>query len=331
MRTGIVAAAALLAWQGSSGGGDSHLLIVSGVGGQPQYSDAFFRWGASMVDAGRGRLGLPSENIVFLAEDPERDSERIQGRSTKANVERVLAELAARVSPTDRIFILLIGHGSVNADEPRFNVPGPDITAAQLGEQLDKFPTQTVVVANTSSASGDFVSILSGPNRVILTATKTGFERNETIFGEYFVEAFAADGADVDKDERVSVLEAFNYARLQVARSYESDNRLLTEHAVLDDNGDGEGSTEPDPVTSDGALARTLFLDRIGVVAAGPDGTDSVLVAMYDEKREIEARIATLRNLRDQLEQQDYEAQLEEWLVQLALKNREIRNREGGR
>ncbi len=320
-----------MAWQGQVAGGDVHILIVSGIGGQQQYSDAFHSWGVSMVDAARDRLKLPPENINYLAERPDRDPERIQGRSTKENVERALAELAQRAGPTDRVFILLIGHGSVNGEESRFNLPGPDITAAQFAEHLARFATQTVVLANTSSASGEFVSVLSGPNRVILTATKTGFERNETIFGQFFVEAFAEDGADVDKDERISVLEAFNYARLQVARTYEADKRLLTEHAVLDDNADGEGSTEPDPDASDGALARGLFLDRLGTVAAGPAGGDSVLVVLYNEKREIETQIQTLRNVKDQIEEEDYEAQLEELLVRLALKNREVRAREEGR
>ena len=166
---------------------------------------------------------------------------------------------------------------------------------------------------------------------MILTATKTGFERNETVFTEFFVEAFAQDGADVDKDERVSVLEAFNYARLQTARSYEADKRLLTEHAMLDDNGDGEGSTRPDSSETDGALARTLFLDRVGVVGFGAAAGDSLLVALYDQKRRLEAQIATLGNLKGQLAEEDYEAQLEELLVELALTNRGIREREGGR
>jgi hypothetical protein len=135
------------------------------------------------------------------------------------------------------------------------------------------------VLVNTASASGDFVPVLSGPNRVLVTATKTGFERNETIFGEFFVDAFASDGADTDKDNRVSVLEAFTYARREVTRRYEDSNRLLTEHALL-------------------------------------------------EKRELEARIAELANLKNQMEQTVYETELETLLVELALKNREIRARE---
>lgn len=309
--------------------GDSHVLIVSGIGGEAQYSEAFYRWGASMFDAARERLGLPAANVVYLSERPERDPERIHARSTKDNVEKAFDDLARRVAPNDRILILLIGHGSGSGAESRFNLPGPDISATELAAQLDKFPTQTVVLVNTASASGDFVPVLSGPNRVLVTATKTGFERNETVFGEFFVEAFASDGADTDKDNRVSILEAFTYARREVTRRYEDSNRLLTEHALLDDNGDGEGSTEPDAAAADGALARTIFLDRRGVMAMDATSGDSVLVALYNEKRELEARIAELVNLKSQMEQTVYETELEILLVELALKSREIRAREG--
>ncbi len=309
--------------------GDSHVLIVSGIGGQTQYSETFYGWGASMFDAAKERLGLPAANVVYLSERPERDPERIHARSTKDNVEKAFDDLARRVAPTDRILILLIGHGTGSGAESRFNLPGPDISATELAAQLDKFPTQTVVLVNTASASGDFVPVLSGPNRVLVTATKTGFERNETVFGEFFVEAFASDGADTDKDDRVSILEAFTYARREVTRRYEDGNRLLTEHALLDDNGDGEGSTEPDAAAVDGAFARTVFLDRRGVMAMDATSGDSVLVALYNEKRELETRIAALTNLKNQMEQTVYETELETLLVELALKNREIRAREG--
>jgi hypothetical protein len=319
--------AGILAAQSSRG--DSHVLIVSGIGGQAQYSEAFYRWGASMFDAAKERLGLPAANVVYLSERPERDPERLHARSTKENVEKVFDDLARRVAPNDRILILLIGHGSGSGAESRFNLPGPDISATELAAQLDKFPTQTVVLVNTASASGDFVPVLSGPNRVLVTATKTGFERNETVFGEFFVEAFASDGADTDKDNRVSILEAFTYARREVTRRYEDSNRLLTEHALLDDNGDGEGSAEPDAAAADGAFAGTVFMDRRGVMAMDATSGDSVLVVLYNEKRELEARIAELVNLKNQMEETVYETELETLLVELALKNREIRTREG--
>jgi hypothetical protein len=175
------------------------------------------------------------------------------------------------------------------------------------------------------------VKVLSGPNRTIITATKTGFERNETMFARFFVEAFTGDGADVDKNERISMLEAFNYARLQVVRAYEEEDKLLTEHALLDDNGDGEGSTEPDPRKTDGAQAQTLFLAGTGLAAAGVAATDDpVLAGLYRERQRLEAEIETLKLRKDQMTPEEYELELEELLVELALKNREIRDREKG-
>ncbi|MCH6547767.1 MAG: hypothetical protein IH798_04910, partial [Gemmatimonadetes bacterium] len=300
--------------------GDSHVLIVSGIGGQAQYSEAFYRWGASMFDAAKERLGLPAANVVYLSERPERDPERIHARSTKDNVEKAFDDLARRVAPNDRILILLIGHGSGSGAESRFNLPGPDISATELAAQLDKFPTQTVVLVNTASASGDFVPVLSGRNRVLVTATKTGFERNETVFGEFFVEAFASDGADTDKDNRVSILEAFTYARREVTRRYEDSNRLLTEHALLDDNGDGEGSTDLEEGL-DGALAGTLFLAASPPAVAAMSTDDPVLKALYEEKAALGQRIEELQAIKDQMERERYEATLEDLLVELALKN----------
>jgi hypothetical protein len=327
-----VLALVALAWQGPPPG-DSHLLIVTGLGGEDKYREAFYQLGAAMVDAATNRFGLADSNIVFLGEKVERDSERIDGRSTKENVERALVALAERAGPRDRVFILLIGHGSStgSGEEARFNLPGPDVTAGDFLTLLGRLPTQQVILANTASASGDFVKVLSGPNRTIVTATKTGFERNETIFGKFFVEAFTGDGADVDKNERISVLEAFNYARLQVARTYEEEDKLLTEHAMLDDNGDGEGSGEPDPQSSDGARAQQLFLSAgvtAGVRAVVTD--DPVLVALYGERQRIEEQIEALKLRKEQMPPEEYETRLEDLLVELALKSQEIREREKG-
>ncbi len=205
------------------------------------------------------------------------------------------------------------------------------MTATDFAKLLDLFTTQEVVFVNTASASGDFIARLSAPNRTVITATRSGNERNQTLFGRYFVEAFADDGADVDKNDRVSALEAFDYARREVARAYESEGRLLTEHALLDDNGDGEGSNEPDPRDSDGALARTLFLgDEAPAAAADGEPADPRLAALYEQQRVLEEQIAELRQRKEQMELSDYERRLEELLVELALKTREIRRIEEG-
>src|SRR5690606_37660771 len=161
-------------------------------------------------------------------------------------------DLVGRAGPRDHVFVLLIGHGSAQPGAARVNLPGPDPTAEDYARMLAPFTTQRIAFIVAASASGGFIGPLSGPNRVVVTATRSAHERNETIFGRYFVQAYADDVADVDKDGRVSVLEAFEYATRKTARFYESQNRLRTEHALLDDNGDGKGSQEPDPRAGDG-------------------------------------------------------------------------------
>ncbi len=324
-----LAACLLLAAPAAALGQSTHLIVVSGLSGEPRYAAAFHEWATMLIEAAQARWGLPSANIVYLAEKVERDPARISGRATREAVESSFKTVAAKSAADDAVFIVLIGHGASRDGIASFNLPGPDLSAEDFARSLEAFATQRLVFVNTASASGEFIKALSGPNRTIITATKSGFERNETLFANYFVEAFAADGADVDKDQRVSALEAFNYARREVARVYETDGRLLTEHALLDDNGDGEGSLEPDATSADGALARRTFLaapagELIEAIAADPE-----LAALYAEKSKLEERVITLRQMKDGMDPEVYERELEALLVELALKTRAIREREG--
>jgi len=307
-----------------------HLLIVSGLGGDHLHRERFHGWAAAMFDAATSRFGIPDSNVIYLAESVERDPERIHGRSTKENIESALSAMSAKARPDDKILILLIGHGSYQGDESKFSLPGPDMTPQDFAAALAGFPTQHVALVNTASASGDFVGVLSGDRRTIVTATRSPFERNETVFGQYFVEAFSENVADVDHDERVSMLEAFEYARREVERFYEGENRLQTEHAVLDDNGDGEGSSEPDPATSDGRLAATFSFDASASFVAEVAGGDPELAELYRRQRLLQDSLAVLRTRRDEMEQTTYETTLEQLLLDLSRVALEIRERGGG-
>jgi hypothetical protein len=309
--------------------GQTHLVVISGLGGEPGYRELFHEMGSSLVQAARDRFAVPGEHILFFAERPERDAS-ITGKSTKDNVESAFARIAASIEPDARLFVVLIGHGSAQGGASRFNLPGPDMTAADFAAVLARFPTQEIVFANLTSASGGFLPALSGPRRTIITATKSGTERNETLFGGHFVAALVDDGADTDKDDRVSVLEAFDYARREVIRTYERENRLRTEHAQLDDNGDGVGSQEPDPQNGDGAVAGAQFLaaTRPGIAATATD--DPALAALYAERLDLNRDIAALRLRKAELAPDAYERELERLLLALARANRAIRTREGG-
>jgi len=308
-------------------GQDPHILVITGLGGDPAYSERFREWGGALVAAAGEKFGLPADHIIYLGEDPAADP-RIQDRSTRENVDRAFATLVTNSQPGDHIFVVLIGHGSYTAGESRFNLPGPDLTAKDFGLRLDQLSDRQVAFVNLASASGEFVKVLSGDGRTIVTATRTGRERNETIFGGYFVDAFTGEAADLDKDGRVSVWEAFEFARTEVTREYETSNRIATEHPVLDDNGDGEGSTELVDA-ADGALARTMFLAADPTLAAMRATADAGLRILLGQKAEVERRIEELLAFRDQLDPDRYDNELEELLVMLALTNREIEARTG--
>lgn len=309
--------------------GQTYLVVIVGLGGEPGYRELFHEMGSSLVGAARERYAVPPENVFFFAERSERDA-AITGRSTKANVESALIRIATSIEPQARLFVVLIGHGSAQGGTPRFNLPGPDMTASDFAALLARFPTQQIVFANLTSASGGFLAALSGPRRTVITATRSGTERNETLFGGHFVAALVDEGADADKDERVSVLEAFEYARREVIRAYDRENRLRTEHALLDDNGDGVGSHEPDPQRGDGAVARTQFLvaTRPGMTATATD--DPALAALYAERLELNRDIAALRLRKTDMAPDAYERELERLLLALARANRAIRDRESG-
>jgi len=301
----------------------THVIIVTGASGEPQYAASFHTAGSSLVDALVAKHGLTPEDVIYLAEDPARDKTRIDGKSSKQELTQAIARVAARARAGDRVLLILIGHGSHAGRDSRFNLPGPDLTAAELGVMLEPLRAMQVAVVNTASASGDFVSVLSARNRVVVTATKSSYERNETLFPKYFVAAFATAGADTDKDQRVSLLEAFTYAKREVARAYETDSRLPTEHAMLDDDGDRRGSAEPDARAGDGVVARRFIVGaRTGNAVAVGNGADRALVM---RKEQLEAQVDSLRRRKETMTAEAYERELERLLVDLARVNQTLR------
>jgi hypothetical protein len=293
--------------------GQAHVLIVGGLGGERRYVDYFHEWGVKMYDAARERFGLPAENVILLTEDPQRDRARIAGESRREDVERAIASMAARAAPDDRILIILFGHGSADSRGSRVNLPGPDLTAVEYAELISAFTTQPLVFVNTASASGDFHGPLAGPNRTIITATRSGGERNETMFGGYFVAAFAEEGADTDRDGRVTVTEAFEYAVRETQRFYQTANRLQMENARM------EGDLE---------LARVFHLGSPS--GAAPADAPAEVRALYAERQRLEESIDALRMRSGQLESGEYQRELETLLLDLARTNREIQQQQAG-
>jgi hypothetical protein len=312
---------------------ETHLVLVVGLGGDPAYREQFHGWALQAKDGATGRLGVPAANVTYLGERPDDAPGIIDAKATLENLAGAIARVSGAAGPDDQVLLVLIGHGTGNGTEVKFNLSGPDLTPEGLSGMLSAFPTQVVAVVNTSPSSGPFVPALSGPNRIVLTATRTAQERNETQFGGIFADALGRQDSDLDKDGRTSLLELFSFTRQEVDRYYESRNLLATEHAVLDDDGDGEGSDEITNEATDGRLAASFWLgSNAGSASAGAvpaDVTDPELRRLYQEKADLEDRVRELRALRGTMEESQYEAELEALLVEIALKNREIREKGG--
>jgi Peptidase C13 family len=297
------------------------LLIVVGLTGDAEHAKTFQAWGNTLAQAS-ARLGVPPERMVYLTEKPAEGGVPASGRSTREEIAKALTGFAAEAGPEDLVLITLIGHGTHDGRTPKFNLPGPDMGPADFNALLGKLKTKQLVFVNTTSASGPFVAELSGAGRTIVTATRNGAETFATLFGGFFVDALTSEAADADKNKRISILEAFQFAKAETARAYEREGLLATEHALLDDNGDKEGIQDPSPTAADGKVAAVLSLGL-----AGDDGLpdDPKLRALHLERRDLERRVEALRLLKDSMEPARYTSELEKLVTAVALKTREIR------
>ena len=328
MRASIAASAALVFCAlGSTAGAQTHLVIVSGLGGEPKYSAEFAQLGESLAAAAGQRFGIPDSSIMWFGEDSVSHRPHYSGQSTKANVERALGRLAAGARPGEQIVLVLIGHGSGEGEDSKISIPGPDLTAHDFAQLLAPFSKQHVAFVDMTSASGDMLPVLAAPNRVVITATKSSFERNESHFAQFFVDALSKDVADADKDGRVSLLEAFRYAAIETKRVYDTGNRLQTEHAQLEDTGAKSGAPDPDGKTGEGLLARRFFLG--GAYATQAGANDPRLASMYKDKFALEDQIDSLRTKKPSMTSDAYDDALEELLVKLARTAKSIREMEG--
>jgi hypothetical protein len=280
-----------------------HVLIITGLAGEPQYRARFLEAAATLADTARTRWGVADSSLIVLGEDPALDPRHIKGKATKEEVAAAFVRLSHRVAPGDIVLVFLNGHGAGEGPTSRVNLPGPDPTAADFATWISGFARQTVVFVNAASGSGDFVPVLAGRGRLIVSATKTAIERNETVFAKPFIRALTTAEADADKDGRVSVYEAFDYAKKEVGRLYEVDNKMLTEHAVL----------------SDTAMART-------VAFGGKSGSsDPRVVALVAERQDLESQVAALRVRKATTDSTTYERELERLLLLVAEKTQAIR------
>jgi hypothetical protein len=266
-------------------------VTISGLGGEPDYVQRFKMW-AEDIDTSLKRAGGDS-SVVTLVE-PTR--EQIRAR---------FAEIAKQAKPADALVVMLIGHGTFDGVDYKFNIPGPDITGAELGALLDRVPTTRQLVVNMTSSSGGSIEALRRPTRVVIAATRTGTEKNATVFARYWAEALRDPAADVDKNEAISALEAFHFAQRKTADFYESQKRLATEHAVVEDTGNGEGK-----------LAAAFPVVRLGANAAA--ARDPAKRPLLEKKEQLEQAIDKLKYEKAAMPADAYKKQLTLLLLDLA-------------
>lgn len=304
----------------------SYALIVSSASGTEEFKEKFWSWSSQLVQTLRDEMKVPKEQIFLLTEDPAMQPALANGKATKGEMIKVFDALQSKVRADNRLLIFLIGHGSFDGIDYKFNLVGPDITGAELKTQLTRLGSARVVLVSTTPCSGVLTKTLSQKGRVIVTATKSEFEGNETIFGQYFVEAFKNLAADTDKSSAVSILEAYLYAAQKVDGWYKEKGRLATEHPLLEDNGDAVGTARPSPSNGEGLLAARISLpEATAVLAKGPAASsDPELQALYTARQKLEEAVQELKYKKTSLAETEYNRQMESLLIQLAQTSQKI-------
>ncbi|PYR97338.1 MAG: hypothetical protein DMG16_24940 [Acidobacteria bacterium] len=291
---------------------DSSALIIRGVAGSPEHETKFDKWTTETQKALVEKFGFSSERLIVLSDK----------KSAQAEIQKAFATLKQQLKPGDTFFLFFIGHGSGDDGIYKFNISGPDYTADDYNKLLSTLPAGRSVIVLGTPASGAAIEKFAGKNRVVITATRSGQEGNDTVFYDYFLEALQSPAADEDKDQKISVWEAFKYAVAGTERFYKEEGRLATEHPQISDNG-----TEKTGVTTKEiplvARATSFQVDR-PIVSSDPK-----LQALLNQKRELEQKIEDLRINKSAIPEAEYDKQMESLLVELALKNQEIRLQEG--
>ena len=277
-------------------------VIVAGLGGEPEYEQ---RFAAAANDLDR----------IFKAADATARVYTLVGAEATAARFRDTMNTVEREAKTDDDFVLiLIGHGSFDGIEYKFDLPGPDVTAAEIAAMCDRVPSRRQLIVDTTSASGGAMQALEKPGRAVIAATKSGTEKNATVFARYWVEAFEDPSADADKSDSVSAMEAFLYATEKTAAFYNTEKRLAAEHAVFNDVGHGEPVREAG--NGQGMLLSNFTLLRLG--ASQLAANDPAKRALLDKKEELERKIDMLRYRKAAMDPADYKKQLTDALVELS-------------
>jgi len=285
-------------------------VIVAGLGGAPEYETQFEKWAADLDRELRSN-GADVQVMTLSG-----------SAATKQHVTDAIERVASKENASDEFALLMIGHGTFDGTDYKFNLPGPDITAAELAALLNRVPARRQLVVNMTSCSGASLAALAKKDRVVITATKSGTEKNAPVFARYWIDALHDPAADADKNGTVSALEAFVYAQRKTNAYFDSEKLLATEHATLTDNGKTEAVRDPKPENGQGLLAATFPVMRSQTETASRVGPEKQrLVA---KKEELEAKIDRLKYQKAAMAEDEYKQQLTALLLELARTQAEL-------
>jgi hypothetical protein len=280
----------------------TYYVIVAGLGGEPDYEQRFT---AAATDLDR----------VLRSAGPAVHVDTLKGaQATAVGFRETIDRVATEASPDDDFALILIGHGSFDGAEYKFNLVGPDLTAAEIAEMCNRIRAGRQLIVDTTSASGGALQAFERPGRAVIAATKSGTEKNATVFARYWVEALEDPSADTDKSDSVSAMEAFRYATEKTAAFYEAEKRLATEHAVFNDLGHGEPVREAG--NGQGMMLSSFMLLRLGTTQLAAN--NPAKRALLDKKEALEQKIDILKYQKAAMDPADYKKQLMDALVELA-------------
>ncbi|MGH9716446.1 MAG: hypothetical protein ACRD4R_06940 [Candidatus Acidiferrales bacterium] len=279
-----------------------YYVTVAGLGGEPDYEQEFTELATNLDKLFKS--SSPDAHVFTLTD------------ATRARLTQVLAQVASNAKPDDDFVLILIGHGTFDGFQYKFNLVGPDITAGELAKLCDQIQSKRQLIVNATESSGGSVAVLQRRGRAVIAATKDGNEKNATVFARYFVQALHDPQADLDKNNAISAMEAFEYAQRHTADFYTSQKRLATEHAVFEDTGEHEPVRSASTDTGEGLFLSNFTLIRLGSLQEAYN--NPAKRALLAQKEDLERQIDTLKYRKAAMSQDEYKQQLTQALLALA-------------
>jgi hypothetical protein len=292
-------------------------MIISGASGGDKYAEQMATWRNDLRAALVDRYQFKPEFVKILVDEAATSGEK----GSAENVRKLFAEVKKSSSKDDFVFIVLLGHGTYDGNVAKFNLVGPDMTAKDWTDLLAGIQGRVSLV-NTTEASFPFLETLTAKGRVVITATDSAAQKYATVFPEYFVKAMKEASTDLDKNGRTSIFEVFTAASAAVKQHYEQRGQLVTERALIDDNGDGKGR-EAAAEGPDGGLARIAYLDsEVVSTTANPE-----LAELIRKRRTLEQQAEEHKELRGVMPDAEWNAKFEKLMLELAQVSAEIRKK----